>query len=63
LPESGHVPRAPRRHEQRVVDVYRVIAIVAKRSPVDADARHPLVAIGIVPVTAKPAIPFAWKRS
>jgi hypothetical protein len=36
--------RASRRHEQHVVDVYRVIAIVAERSPVDGDARHPLVA-------------------
>ena len=30
LPESGQVPRAPRRHEQHVVDVYRLIALSGK---------------------------------
>jgi hypothetical protein len=35
------------------------IPIVARRSSGDGGARHPLVAIGIAPVTAEPAIPSA----
>jgi hypothetical protein len=38
------------------------LPFAATHSPVGTEPRDPLVAIGIAPAIAKPAIPFAAKR-